>query len=417
MNQRRLALAGSAAILASAFILAAAAHGDEIRHGIHTFDGIYAVLPTDDLAPVAAVIGDAPIVALGESIHTSGGFYRLKYRIFRYLVEEQGFRAFAIESPWEYAEPAAAYVETCEGSPEEAIAGLFGVWQSESMRDLVKWMCVWNHRHPDDPVHFFGFDEQQPELDAPALKQHLRRFGLKDDDPRVQGIDRCTQSPRIPSESDFTECVRRLNQLWNYFDRREAHIVRRTSAEELEWARIRLVGLRAWQMRYYQGRNIGGAYRARDEAMAYIFLAIRNLRFPGIKTVIWAHNYHIEKKRNETRGCSTMGTFLADALGDDYVSLALIASDVEIDWGRMSCGPVEHDAPPEGSVEDRFSEFDQPYLFVDLDFPGTRSPFLSSDLSYWMLWLGHSRVREQWDGLFYLAHSPAMVPVNREPCR
>ncbi len=419
MSKRRVALIGSVMLTAGCLFPAAAALGEEIFPGIHTFDGIYAVLPTDDLEPVAAVIGDAPIVALGESYHTSGGFYRLKYRIFRYLVEEMGFRAFAIESPWDYAESAAAYVENCEGSPEEAIGGLFGVWRSESMRDLVKWMCVWNHRHPDDRVHFFGFDEQQPGLDAAALKEHLRRFGLKDDDPRVQGIDRCSQfrGHRGIMPERYFDCVKSLDQLWNYFDRREGNIVRRTSAEELEWARIRLVGLKAWQEQiYYSRSDFPRSIQARDEAMAYIFLAIRNLRFPGIKTVVWAHNFHIEKSHSETRRASAMGSFLADALGDDYVSLALIAYHVEIDWYGLGCGTVET-AIPEDSVEHLLSELGEPYLFVDLDFPGAISPFLESGQEYWISWLEHTVVRDQWDGLFYLVYSPPMVPLAWEPCR
>ncbi len=419
MSKRSVALIGSVMLTAGCLFPAAAALGEEILPGIHTFDGIYAVLPTDDLGPVAAVVGDAPVVALGESAHTSGGFYRLKYRIFRYLVEEQGFRAFAIESPWEYADSAAAYVETCEGSPEEAIAGLYPVWQSESVRDLVKWMCVWNHRHPDDRVHFFGFDEQQPGLDAAALKEHLRRFGLEDDDIRVQGIDRCVQERynRTIDTDSFLECVKRLDQLWNYFDRREKTIIRRTSAEELEWARIRLVGLRAWQEQiYYENRNRSRSFQRRDVAMAYIFSAIRKQRYPGIKTVIWAHNFHIEKMENETHLSPTMGTYLADALGDDYVSLAIIAYEVEIDRPGRGCGRMR-EAIPDGSVEHLLSELDEPYLFVDLDFPGVSSPFLEAGRGYWISWFPLSVVRDQWDGLFYLDHSPAMVPVNREPCR
>jgi len=417
MSQRHVALIRSVVMTACILFLATAALGDEVRPGIHRLHGVYAVLPTDDLEPVAAVIGDAPVVALGESYHTSGGFYRLKYRIFRYLVEEKGFRAFAMESPWDYAESVVEYVETCEGSPEEALKGLFGVWQSESVRDLVRWMCVWNHRHPDDRVHFFGFDEQQAELDGPALKKHLERFGLKADDPRVQGIDRCDQNPRFQglSDSDFNECMKRLDQLWNFFDRRERQIIRRTSAEELAWARIRLVGLRAWQYHHYRWSR-ARAYTARDEAMAHIFLAIRNLRFPGIKTVIWAHNGHIARKRNELSSFLPMGSFLADVLGDDYISLALIADEVGLDWPGLHCGT--YDRPRWlNSVEDRLARLGEPYLFVDLDFPGTTSPFLEPGQLYGIGWTGSTVVCDQWDGIFYLDYSPPMVPLAWEPCQ
>ena len=63
-------------------------------------------LPLDDLEPLRQVIGNASVVGLGETIHTSGGYYRMKHRAFRFLVERMGFRVFAFESPWENAEKA-----------------------------------------------------------------------------------------------------------------------------------------------------------------------------------------------------------------------------------------------------------------------------------------------------------------------
>ena len=51
-------------------------------------------------SPLRKRIGKASVVGLGESIHTSGGYYQMKHRVFRYLVERGGFRVLAIESPW-----------------------------------------------------------------------------------------------------------------------------------------------------------------------------------------------------------------------------------------------------------------------------------------------------------------------------
>ena len=39
------------------------------------------------------------------------------------MVEEMGFRAFGMETPWVKAETAARYVQDCQGSPVEAIRG------------------------------------------------------------------------------------------------------------------------------------------------------------------------------------------------------------------------------------------------------------------------------------------------------
>ena len=98
-------------------------------------------------------------------------------------------------------------------------------------------MCIWNRRNPEDRVHFLGFDEQQPELDHAALKGHLKRFRLPANDVRVRGMDAsCSLSiaDRLYDQEDYDECVKRLDQLSRYFDRREKVLIQRTSAEELE---------------------------------------------------------------------------------------------------------------------------------------------------------------------------------------
>jgi hypothetical protein len=74
-----------------------------------------------DLEPLRALIGDATVAGFGESYHTSGGFYRMKHRIFRFLVQEMGFRAFAMETNWQGAERAAAYVQGGSETVENAI--------------------------------------------------------------------------------------------------------------------------------------------------------------------------------------------------------------------------------------------------------------------------------------------------------
>ncbi len=409
---------GVSMLLLFSLLLTGAALGDEVRPGIQILHGITANLPNDDLKPLNRIIGDAPVVALGESIHTSGGYYRLKYRVFRYLVEEMGFRAFAFESPWDPAERAAEYVQTCDGTAEDGISGLFGVWRSESVRDLVTWMCLWNRSHPHDRVHFYGFDMQQPDEDYPVLKEYLERVGRGPDDPRMQGLERCSKTiyDYTMEEADYLECAKSLDQLAEFFDRREENLIRLTSREELEWARIRLVGFRAWQdeVYYMYTSEFWRSFVARDEAMAYIFAAIRDLRFPGIKTVIWAHNTHIAKDGMGFYGIPTMGTFVAEALGEDYVTFGLAAWDVHLDWGSRLCGKQNYDWADD-SVEELLHTFGERHLLVDLDFRGSDRPFFEPGQSY-QVGYNYMVLRDQFNGLFFLNHSPPMKPLAWEPC-
>src|SRR5262245_55267955 len=100
-----------------------------LEPGLFALQGFDPSLPTTDLAPLGGIIKHALYVGLGEPIHTSGGFYHMKDRIFRYLVQEQGFRAMAIETPWIRADHLQQYIDTCQGSVDDSMAAsLFGVW-------------------------------------------------------------------------------------------------------------------------------------------------------------------------------------------------------------------------------------------------------------------------------------------------
>ena len=76
----------------SARASAPAAAGDPFRPGVWRLTGNDPAAPLDDLEPLKQLIGKATVVGLGETIHTSGGYYRMKHRLFRFLVERAGFR-------------------------------------------------------------------------------------------------------------------------------------------------------------------------------------------------------------------------------------------------------------------------------------------------------------------------------------
>lgn len=403
------------------------ARGDELQPGVHALRGIHAGLPNDDLEPFKEIVGDASVVALGESVHTSGGFSRMKYRVFRYMVEEMGFRAMAFESSWQYAQTVSDYVATCAGEPERALRGLYPVWQNASVRDMVKWMCAWNRRHPDDPVYFLGMDEQQPKLDYQALRKHLKRFGLPDNDPRIRGLESCSRSRFELSlePADYRKCVRNLDRLGRWLDRREPALARRTSPEEVEYARVRLVGLRAWQDHWTDTLEPRERFVSRDAAMAYIFLKLRELEYPGVKTAIWAANFHIDKWNAHDGDFPVMGDHLDAALGDDYAAFAFVGYRVEMDFPGVWCGPIVLPTNPD-SVEVMLHELGERYVLAEfahpgeaplsvLEHPDTVTPFFDPHRKYFLMG-GEMFLHEHYDGAFYFEHSPRMVPLAWEPC-
>ena len=226
-----------------------------------------------ELAPFEAIVGDATFVGLGESRHVVGGYLEAKARLVRWLVETQGFRLVAIESPWVWALPAHRYVASGEGTADQALHAIFPAFRDSSTRALFTCLRAWNTAHPDDPVHFVGFDVQ----DTP----------------------------------------RRVEQLLETGDARWRPLARRT------------LELRpALDAASQQGRRPYSDVR--DQGMADTLFAMRALVAPEARTVVLAHNAHLMRQGSEVpRLWTDTGEHLARELGESYVSIGLIASQVD----------------------------------------------------------------------------------------
>lgn len=417
--RRTVVFALAAALLAGASPAWSKNHGQAVYPGIYRLNGMDAGLPDGDLQPLSWIVAGASVVALGETAHTSGGYYRMKHRIFRFLVEEMRFRAFAFETTWSRADRVATYLESCrtvpQGTADDARQGLYAVWQSTETRDLIQWMCDWNQAHPGDPVTFFGFDVQQPHVDGPALLAFLERIGIPAVSPLAEGIRTCDgvvelSFPDPIRDEDYQSCLAALGEVEELFEEEAWPIIRQTSWEDLQWAKIRLVGVRGWEEAAYdlEGDPIR-RFEARDKAMAYVFEHIRKLRVGHARTAIWAANDHIVKHDEEINGTRGMGTWLEERFGHRYAAVALIAREPVLNWNFVFCGPFPIEP---GSVEDLLSNaFGEDFLLVD-----TRTPFLERNRLYYV-GPGPYQPRKQWDALVYLRHSPAMTSLRWETCQ
>jgi erythromycin esterase len=392
----------------------------EVRPGIYLVDGLDADLPMDDLAALREMVGDADVVALGESVHTSGGYYRAKHRLFRFLVEDLGFRAFAFESPWTDAELVKHYVDTCEGTaPDAVLGGLFGVWASRSVVKMVEWMCTYNQTNPDDPVTFWGFDIQQPWHDGRLLVSYLEDAVAEPGD-MVAGVLRCNGATstsasdyyldpdsQFMDEADHGACVGALNAVQSYFDEHEAELVAGTSAEELAWARLSLVSLRAWEFEVFFGDDHARSSSARDEGMALVFQAMKQLRNPDDRVAVWAHNWHIAYRTDEMNpqvGLS-MGSHLRQALGDSYFAIGLVGYAVSIQWPGVYSGLLPLPEDPNEVELMLHRDLGHAYLLVDLSFADADEPYLVTGRQYIVsgFWAVPA---DQYGALFYLDVSP-----------
>ncbi|MEV4899196.1 erythromycin esterase family protein, partial [Nonomuraea sp. NPDC055795] len=98
--------------------------------------------PLDDLEPLLDLVGDARVVAIGESSHHVREFYLLRHRLLRFLVERRGFTVYALEAPFTDAHTIDAWVRGGPGTVEQvASAGIdHGMGDCREMHDLLRWM-------------------------------------------------------------------------------------------------------------------------------------------------------------------------------------------------------------------------------------------------------------------------------------
>ena len=397
------------------FDAARKAPGFPVAPGIWRLQGIDPELGTEDLEPLRKLIGKATVVGLGESYHTTGGFYDMKHRVFRFLVEKMGFRAFAFETDWQSAEAATNYVQTCAGNPEEALRQLLNVWHGTEVLDILEWMCEWNRGHSDpaDKLSFFGFDIQDPLRDGADLIAFLGRIGIPERHEWSQGVQACervrTSHPwgQIP-QAVHDQCLGALASIEGHFRSNAQDILARVSAQDLERAKLMVVALRANQNAvFWMPHDFVSGFNPRDEAMAHVFQTLRAQRFGNVKTAVWAADIHVART-GLPRGERPMGSYLAAALGRGYASFAITAYEAELDFPGFICGFAE---PTPGSVEDRLHKLGEDFLLVDM----ARSSYLKRGGIYPM-GIFRFQPRKNYTGILFLDHAAKMEVVGRSPC-
>lgn len=130
----------------------------------------------DDLNPLRDVIGSARIVAYGEPAHGAREPLEFRNRLFRYLVEELGFTAFAFESNLPRSRRLYDFVLKADPEYDEAIRNGFsygfGIFQANE--DLLQWVRAYNADPAHErKVHVYGVDIEQLGLDTLALSNAL----------------------------------------------------------------------------------------------------------------------------------------------------------------------------------------------------------------------------------------------------
>ncbi|GAA1429176.1 hypothetical protein GCM10009601_43870 [Streptomyces thermospinosisporus] len=290
-----------------------------------------------DLRPLGRMVGDAKVVGLGEATHSSHEFFTLKHRILRYLVEQKGFRTFALETSWSTGLRLDAYIRTGVGDPRrimrEEFQDTYGWWNTEEYLDLIEWMRAYNAGHPDDPVRFMGddFAYAGPE----QYDRVLRYAGRHRPDllPRLTALYRGLRPTTSAGAYMKAYLACPLAERRAMADRAEAALsllarqpvpagaTEDAHAWAVQHARALAQTARGYAFDFDAPEQLRASMRYRDRLMAdnVAWWQART----GHKVVLSAHNSHVSYRTSDPRYPRMQGAFLRERLGKDYVSVAM----------------------------------------------------------------------------------------------
>lgn len=375
-----------------------------LRRNALRFDTVEPGSGTADLRKLRKMIGKARIVSLGEATHGTHEFFRMKHRLFEYLVREMGFTLFGIEANLPETQRMNDYVLTGQGDPREILQGMyFWTWNTQEVLDLAEWMRAYNReqesRSRPGRVQFLGFDMQFAHVAADIVRDFLAAADPTYLREANVALNRAVAVEKQRLATGADELL--LQNLVAHMEQHRGDYLARFPATDVEWAvRNARVALQCVQ------DTLGTVSRDVSMAENVGWLLDQN---PGEKIVLWAHNEHVSKRPG------WMGSFLAQRFGPDVVSLGFAfreGSYNAIDGVNGGLGPHETPLPSADSVEAYLDAAGYPRFVLDLrrvppgagpaDWLGRSRPFRSIGSLALRCPFGPAVVDDRFDGLIWI---------------
>lgn len=277
----------------------------ELNATLHPLNTTDPSLPLSDLAFLGN-LGNAKVVGMGEATHGTQEFFQMKHRIFKYLVETQGFRYLAFEYDLGGCMALDEMIQSGQGDIKSWMSQqmFFWTWRTTEVLQLFLWMQDYNRNKPDsEKVHLIGVDCQFTSQSVPQLVNLLSRY----DNSFATEVSSKLNSlvkPELYKGENFNSIQQARNgvlpQIYavgRALNERAASISQLTSpAYYQQILRVYETILQAEIIQYNQIIDSISSLTFREKYMAenlnWIFT-----QYGNVKVALWAHNEHVSKNQ------------------------------------------------------------------------------------------------------------------------
>ena len=348
------------------------------------------------------MLGDATVVAVGESGHGVAEPMLFRNSLFRYLVEAHGFTAIAIESGSVEGRIVHDYVRDGRGEIGDVLAqGINRDFQEfPQNEELVRWMREYN-ANPSNrrKIAFYGFDmagwppsnPEDTKLALDAAMNYLRTVDSMAAAPIQERIDIIVSSIYVDwtgggysrlSQADRDVVTGTISDLVSLIASNEARYTAASSAEDYQWGYRAAIGARqtdTWlrripvgfvRSRSPRGAADYGAFRGGQDDLRDRFQAdnlewVMQQQGTSGKVLVFASNFHMDANATRPNGDlrDATGTHLRRTLGDRLLTIGNLN-----DGGEAGCGDFYYseESTPPGSIDALVGPLDDRNFLLDL---------------------------------------------------
>jgi len=287
-------------------------------------DGVY------DFTTIGEALSQNRIVAIGESSHGIGDYYRFKSELVQYLHEHHNYETLAFEAGIGDLNLAWTHIDQLT-SQELLTKTLFSNYQCEEISGLFDYIKA--NYNTAKPLIYTGFDNQMSsryflEFIKPTLKEY-RLDIYQDLDHRMNAYSRWYLAGQAGDSVAYYEAQQEFQNtsqeiLALFEDQRSiADTSEELSLFEYQIIKRTLRGFIKSVDLTFENRYDG--IELRDSIMFDNFQWLINDIYPDKKIIIWAHNGHVEQGPMPNVPYRWLGHYLNDHYGDEYYALGLFA--------------------------------------------------------------------------------------------
>jgi erythromycin esterase len=308
--------------------------------------------PQGDWSMLDAVVAEKSIVLLGESLHVTAEFPRVRLPIVRHLHERLGFDLIAFEGSmidaWLAQDQLLSAPDDVDAVMNASAAGWLSLWNTPDMRAVLAYIHA--TRTSDKPLYFASMDIQPAMGGHPIKARVLQRFvarvfELAGESPKADLVDallplRSCSGPQ-PPPPERRRAVDALSAAIRKADAR----VRATSAMHADALALTIDMLQQRLTHCGEAFDADGKWdwkqykNARDRHQASNVLALRDEVSRSHRVVVWGHHTHTAyQAAGANARVSISGVLRERAPGQTY-ALGLYAGAGE--FLRIQDGPQE----------------------------------------------------------------------------